>query len=58
MKKPLSTRVPRKLVLRGEAIAQLTLAQLVHVAGASVLAACSVQSNQQDGLCPTTDTAT
>ena len=45
MKKSTPRRLPRKLVLRGEAIAQLTTMQLGQVAGGSWLQACSQQSN-------------
>lgn len=44
MKKSTPRRLPRKLVLRGEAIALLTPVQLGDVAGASQLNACTVVS--------------
>jgi hypothetical protein len=48
MKKLTPKRLPRKLVLRGEAIASLTPTQLGQVvAGVSFLGDCSRQSNQQ-----------
>lgn len=55
MKKSTPKRSPHKLVLRGEAIAVLTPTQLGHVAGASVLSACSHQSNQDRACVPATD---
>jgi hypothetical protein len=45
MKKHTAKRLPRKLVLRGEAIASLTQTQLNQVAGASWLQQCGQQSN-------------
>jgi hypothetical protein len=45
MKKLPPKRLPRKLVLRGEAIAQLTATQLHEVAGGSWLQGCQQQSN-------------
>jgi hypothetical protein len=53
MKKSAPKRLPHKLVLRGEAIAMLTPTQLDRVAGASVLSACSHQSNL-NGFCDPT----
>jgi hypothetical protein len=47
MKKLTPRRLSRKLVLRGEAIASLTHAQLGQVAGASWLQQCGQQSNEQ-----------
>ena len=47
MKKLTPKRLPRKLVLRGEAIASLTSTQLGQVAGGSWLQNCQQQSNQQ-----------
>ena len=47
MKKLTPSRLPRKLVLRSEAIAQLTATQLGQVAGGSWLQACQQQSNEQ-----------
>jgi hypothetical protein len=44
MKKSTPRRLPLKLVLRSEAIALLTPAQLGDVAGASQLQACTVVS--------------
>jgi hypothetical protein len=48
MKRSTSQRVPRKLVLRSEAIAVLSPMQLDRVAGASQLRACTVVSNEAD----------
>jgi hypothetical protein len=45
MKKLTPKRLPRKLVLRGEAIALLTSTQLDQVAGGSWLQNCQQQSN-------------
>jgi hypothetical protein len=45
MKKLTPRRLPRKLVLRSEAIAQLTSTQLGQVAGGSWLQNCQQQSN-------------
>lgn len=45
MKKLTPKRLPRKLVLRGEAIASLTQTQLGQVAGGSWLQQCGQQSN-------------
>ena len=45
MKKLTPRRLPRKLVLRAEAIAQLTSTQLGQVAGGSWLQNCQQQSN-------------
>jgi hypothetical protein len=45
MKKLTPRRLPRKLVLRAEAIAQLAATQLGEVAGGSLLNACHQQSN-------------
>jgi hypothetical protein len=47
MKKLTPKRLPRKLVLRGEAIASLTSTQLGQAAGGSWLQGCSQQSNEQ-----------
>ena len=48
MKKLTPRRLPRKLVLRSEAVAQLTPTQLGQVvAGVSFLGDCSRQSNNQ-----------
>jgi hypothetical protein len=47
MKKLTPRRLPRKLVLRSEAIAQLTPTQLGQVAGATMLGDCSRKSNAQ-----------
>ena len=47
MRKLTPKRLPHKLVLRSEAIAQLTPTQLGQVAGGSFLGDCSRQSNQQ-----------
>ena len=47
MKKLTPKRLPHKLVLRGEAIAQLTSTQLGQVAGGSWLQDCNQQSNMQ-----------
>ena len=47
MKKLTPRRLPRKLVLRGEAIAQLTATQLGQAAGGSWLQNCQQQSNEQ-----------
>ena len=48
MKKLTPKRLPRKLVLRGEAIASLTLTQLGQVAGGgSFLGNCQQPSNQR-----------
>ena len=46
MKKSTPRRPLRKLVLRSEAIAQLTTTQLGQVAGGSWLQNCQQQSNQ------------
>jgi hypothetical protein len=47
MKKSTPKRLRRKLVLRGEAIALLTLTQLDQVVGASFLFHCGQGSDQQ-----------
>jgi hypothetical protein len=56
MKKSTPKRAPHKLVLRGEAIAVLTPTQLGQIVGASVLSACSHQSNQNMAPCVPPDT--
>jgi hypothetical protein len=48
MKKSTRQLIPRKLVLRLEAIAELTPVQLGRVAGGSQLRECSLISNEAD----------